>query len=142
MSSHTVDESMRINFTRQLLQLRDEAVTEVVFPNTLDNIERKFLHKLSEELGLKSKSHGKGENRKITVCKKSSAEGLGGAEPDLESIKLFSMQNKSVNVLTAVYPDAANTAQGAAFKATAHSTANSFKRQRGAANTVTDDAGE
>ena len=140
VSSHTVDETMRINFTRQLLQLRDEAVTEVVFPSTLDNIERKFLHKLSEELGLKSKSSGKGENRKITVSKKANSAGLGGAEPDLDAIKLFSMQNKSLNALNAVYPDAATVAQTATFKATAHSEANSFKRQRGAANTVTDDA--
>lgn len=60
---------MRIRFTKQLTKLRDDTVTEVVFSNELTNIERKFLHKLSEQLGLKSKSSGMNENRKITVTK-------------------------------------------------------------------------
>lgn len=60
---------MRIKFTKQLTKLRDDTVTEVVFSNELTNIERKFLHKLSEQLGLKSKSSGMNENRKITVTK-------------------------------------------------------------------------
>lgn len=60
---------MRIKFTKQLIKLRDDTVTEVVFSNELTNIERKFLHKLSEQLGLKSKSSGMNENRKITVTK-------------------------------------------------------------------------
>lgn len=44
------------------------------FPSTLNNIERKFLHKLAEELGLHSKSKGVGENRFITVWKTGETE--------------------------------------------------------------------
>jgi ATP-dependent RNA helicase DHX36 len=65
-----VREEMRIRFTKQLTALRDDDVEEVVFPSTLTNIERKFLHQLSDELGLRSKSHGVGENRQITVRKR------------------------------------------------------------------------
>ena len=67
-SEKTVREDLRIRFTRQLYKLRED-VKEVIFPNDLTNIERKFLHKLAEELGLKSKSNGKGTDRRITVTK-------------------------------------------------------------------------
>lgn len=70
LDAHTVKEETRINFTRQLLRLREGDVAEATFPNTLSSIERKFLHKLAEELGLKSKSRGKDGNRCITVTKK------------------------------------------------------------------------
>mmetsp|Transcript_16067 Transcript_16067/g.49106 ORF Transcript_16067/g.49106 Transcript_16067/m.49106 type:complete len:371 (-) Transcript_16067:650-1762(-) len=70
-SSHTVDESTRIKFTQKLLALReDENNNELAFPATLENIERKFLHQLARELGMESKSSGKGDNRRITVSKR------------------------------------------------------------------------
>jgi len=62
-NSHTVREDIRIDFTRKLYQLREDKVEEITFPPTLNNIERKFLHKLAEELGLKSQSRGLGRNR-------------------------------------------------------------------------------
>ena len=62
-NSSTVREEMRIYFTKQLYQLREEEVHELTFPATLTNIERKFLHKLAEELGLKSRSKGVGKSR-------------------------------------------------------------------------------
>jgi ATP-dependent RNA helicase DHX36 len=65
-----VREDMRIKFTKKLTALRDDDVEEVVFPSTLTNIERKFLHQLSDELGLRSKSSGVGDNRQITVRKR------------------------------------------------------------------------
>lgn len=106
----TVTEDMRINFTRQLLKLRDDAVTEVVFPNTLTNIERKFLHKLSEELGLKSRSHGKDENRRITVSKKEGATvGSDAAAPD--SLKVFEMQGRTKKALASAFGDPASFVQ-------------------------------
>lgn len=87
---------MRIRFTKQLIKLRDDTVTEVVFSNELTNIERKFLHKLAEELGLKSKSSGMNENRKITVTKQSVGnENLA----DIELHK-FELSSKTMELLT------------------------------------------
>jgi HrpA-like RNA helicase len=51
------------------LLCREGTLALATFPSTLTNIERKFLHKLAEELGLKSKSQGEGTNRYITVFK-------------------------------------------------------------------------
>ena len=64
-----VPESLRIRFTRELHALREGEVSEVVFSSSLSAVERKFLHSLSQELGLTSKSRGKDENRFITVTK-------------------------------------------------------------------------
>jgi hypothetical protein len=69
LSASSVREDLRIRFTEQLLQLREDEVTEVCFPSNLSNVERKFLHALAQELGLKSKSRGKGDDRFITVIK-------------------------------------------------------------------------
>lgn len=71
LSASSVKEELRIRFTEQLHQLREDEVTEVSFPSNLSNVERKFLHALAQELGLKSKSRGKGDDRYITVTKPS-----------------------------------------------------------------------
>ena len=68
-----VPETLRIRFTRELNDLREGNVSEVNFPPTLSTVERKFLHKLAQELGLTSKSRGKDENRYITVTKSKKA---------------------------------------------------------------------
>jgi HrpA-like RNA helicase len=104
VSSSSVDETMRINFTRQLLKLRDDSVKEVVFPSTLSNIERKFLHRLSEELGLKSKSHGKGDDRKITVSKKDNGEEVDSSV-NADRVKTFSLHSKSFRALNTAFPN-------------------------------------
>lgn len=94
----TVSEDLRISFTRQLYKLRDDTVTEVTFPTTLTNIERKFLHKLAEELGLKSQSKGKGEDRCITVTKP-----VSNADQTLDEAPagaaLLKLSGKSVHLL-------------------------------------------
>ena len=90
---------MRIKFTKQLNNLRDDAVTEVVFSNELTNIERKFLHKLSEELGLKSKSSGLNEKRKITVTKQS-ATNSKQADSDLH---MYEMDKRTSDLLKLHY---------------------------------------
>jgi R3H domain len=88
-------QGMRIRFTKQLIKLRDDTVTEVVFSNELTNIERKFLHKLAEELGLKSKSSGMNENRKITVTKQSAGiENLADSE-----LHKFELKGKTLELL-------------------------------------------
>ena len=68
-TTSTGDEIMRLNFTTQLQKLQNGPEQEIVFASSLSKKERKVLHMVSEELGLHSKSHGQGENRKITVSK-------------------------------------------------------------------------
>ena len=89
---------MRIRFTKQLHKLRDDTVTEVVFSNDLTNIERKFLHKLSEELGLKSKSSGVNEKRKITVTKQGVSSEKSG---ELEVLHKYEMKSRTFDILKA-----------------------------------------
>ena len=67
---HTVSESDRIRLTRVLMTLRESNQTSTTFSPQLTNTERKFVHSLSVQLGLVSKSHGKGDNRCITVSKR------------------------------------------------------------------------
>ena len=100
-----ISEERRIEFTRKLLELRDDVVDHLSFPSDLTNTERKFLHKISQEYGLKSKSAGKGDNRYITVRKQdakkpSKAAGSNGASeystmplswiPDPQTVVLLS----------------------------------------------------
>jgi len=47
----------------------DETVDTLQLPNSLTNTERKFIHQLAPQLGLVSKSHGKGDSRRITIFK-------------------------------------------------------------------------
>ena len=78
---HVVPEQVRIHFTELLLQFRenpDETILEL--PPTLTNTERKFLHQLAPQLGLKSKSTGKGENRRIAVSKRAETKKKTGDE--------------------------------------------------------------
>ncbi|VEU33652.1 unnamed protein product [Pseudo-nitzschia multistriata] len=68
--AHTVSEKTRIQFTQVLMDFReDDDRRRFEFPADLTNTERKFLHELASQLGLKSKSSGKGENRRIVVTK-------------------------------------------------------------------------
>jgi ATP-dependent RNA helicase DHX36 len=101
--SHTVSESARIKFTKILIAFRendkniptaddddpknqqDEPSARLDFPATLTNTERKFVHEIAAQLGLKSKSHGKGENRCIVVTKMNSIASkkvLGGDDDE------------------------------------------------------------
>eukprot|EP01041_Mallomonas_annulata_P010633 gene10633-22198_t len=91
VSSSTVREEMRILFNKQLRRLREDEVSEIVFPSTLNNIERKFLHSLAEELGLKSRSRGIVPNRYITVTKANSTNEAAFAN--------FSLRNDSIEQL-------------------------------------------
>jgi HrpA-like RNA helicase len=93
-SEKTVREDLRIKFTRQLYKLREGDVKEVVFPNDLTGVERKFLHKLAEELGLKSKSNGKGNDRRITVTKPSEDgdDDTGDAETPLVTLNQHTLE--------------------------------------------------
>ena len=90
-SAHTVSEEYRIELTRVLLALRETPDDDIIItantignngnttansnshsitlPNDLTNTQRKFVHELAKQLGLRSKSYGKGEERKVVVSK-------------------------------------------------------------------------
>ena len=65
-----LDEAYRIAVRKRLEQFRDSDDPELVFPPGLNPNERKFIHNVADELGLKSKSRGKGESRYLTVSRK------------------------------------------------------------------------
>ena len=114
---------MKIAFTKQLTRLREDTVDKVVFPSTLSNIERKYLHKLAEELGLKSKSHGKegvGEGRQITVTKPSAAmsesakvAAANGAGVDM-AMPLFHLNQRTQDVLSKCFSSSASPPESTA----------------------------
>ncbi len=49
----------------------------VTLPPGLTNMQKKFVHKLLKRLGLKSKSHSKGKDRKVVVRKVLGGGGAG-----------------------------------------------------------------
>ena len=89
--AHTVSEAFRIKFTEMLLDFREQGPYKeeslggpprLEFDSSLTNTERKYIHELAAQLGLASKSTGKGENRRITVSLKKEQKKtmkLGGA---------------------------------------------------------------
>eukprot|EP00943_MAST-04B_sp_MAST-4B-sp1_P006597 g6597.t1 len=65
-----VSEDFRIKRKEQLEQFREsDKEEEIIFGNTLTNHERRYVHALAGQLGLISKSYGKGESRYLTVRK-------------------------------------------------------------------------
>lgn len=88
------------SFFLQLRKLReDDSVEEVRFPSTLDNIERKFLHHLAGQLGLISKSRGKGEARYITVLKSNSKKAAD--DDDADSLPVLTLGKEATDLLSA-----------------------------------------
>ena len=92
----TVSESDRIRFTKILMQLREGNETRMEFPPTLTNTERKFIHQLAGQLGLVSKSTGKGENRRIAVTKRAEVKKTTGTE---ESMPVLRIGKKGIDAL-------------------------------------------
>jgi ATP-dependent RNA helicase DHX36 len=64
-----VDEIFRINEKKKLEDFRDGIFQEeqIIYSNTLTNHERRYVHALAGQLGLVSKSYGKGSTRYLTV---------------------------------------------------------------------------
>lgn len=88
-SAHTVSESHRIQLDALLLNLREsETETILTMPADLTNTQRKYVHELAKKLGLKSKSYGKGEARKVVVSKvdESKCVGIGSNEENIPVI--------------------------------------------------------
>ena len=81
--AHTVPESTRIRFTKILSDMRENPNLDTLeMPTDLTNTERKFLHTLAMQLGLKSKSVGKGDARKIVIRKLSNSKKIAGVDGD------------------------------------------------------------
>jgi hypothetical protein len=94
--AHTVSESERIRFTKILLAFREGEETLFEFPSTLTNTERKFIHQLAGQVGVVSKSTGKGENRRIAVTKRKDVKKTTGDE---ESMPILRIGNRGIDAL-------------------------------------------
>jgi hypothetical protein len=78
------------------MELREDDEKErMEFPSTLTNTERKFVHELCIQLGLKSKSTGKGEARKIVVTKINPT----AKKTDDEAVPVLSVGRKGIEAL-------------------------------------------
>ena len=64
-----VTEGTRIAIDVQLARFKASDEEEIVFPADMSNHDRAVVHAECKKLGLKSKSYGKGENRKVHVTK-------------------------------------------------------------------------
>ncbi|XP_049836121.1 3'-5' RNA helicase YTHDC2-like isoform X3 [Schistocerca gregaria] len=66
-----VGEEVRIAVNLRLKKfLKSEDCKEFEFPSSLTRIERAYIHMLARDIGLRSKSRGKGANRYLTVYKR------------------------------------------------------------------------
>ncbi|KAJ7384543.1 3'-5' RNA helicase ythdc2 [Desmophyllum pertusum] len=66
-----VKEELKIAVKIALDRFRFEEKQKVVeFPSSFTSVERAYVHRLCQNLGLKSKSKGNGSNRYLTVTKK------------------------------------------------------------------------
>lgn len=80
----SISEEKRVSFTKLLRDLRDSVSDKVTFDASLTSDERKFVHKISQDFGLKSKSQGKDAKRFITVTKKGgNTQKVAGVAPVL-----------------------------------------------------------
>ncbi|KAI5067330.1 hypothetical protein GOP47_0017858 [Adiantum capillus-veneris] len=64
-----VSESSRITITRRLKEFRSGTDQKMAFESELDNHQRAIVHTLCKKMGLKSRSYGKGDDRRLFVWK-------------------------------------------------------------------------
>ncbi|KAI8480782.1 3'-5' RNA helicase ythdc2 [Branchiostoma belcheri] len=76
-----IDEEVKIAVRIAVEKFRyNESQKEYEFPSSLTSVERAFIHRYCQSLGIKTKSRGKGSNRYLTIFKKDSRTmGLGTA---------------------------------------------------------------
>ncbi len=99
----SISEEKRVSITKQLRDLRDSEASQVVFGAELTADERKFVHKVSQDFGLKSKSQGKDEKRFITVLKKKgNTQKVAGVAPILWAPHNPTIQSLADQCFTAV----------------------------------------
>jgi hypothetical protein len=97
-AAHTVSEEYRIQLTEVLMSLREtDNQDSITMPPDLTNTQRKFVHELARQLGLKSKSYGKGEDRRVVVSK--ILVGAGGMNTMMGSLSNNQNERKSDNYL-------------------------------------------
>ncbi len=80
-----LDVSVAASDIRILEAVRPLPEGSLTFPKTLSGLERKFVHSVSEKIGLISQSFGKGEDRYITAYRAAEGSRRSGAEDSLES---------------------------------------------------------
>lgn len=97
----TVPEEKRIRLTEALMALREGGKTKIEFPSSLTNTERKFVHSLASQLGLKSKSSGKDANRRITVTKAN--QSVNSKFSDKTQLPVLKLGQKGEHVLEAYF---------------------------------------
>lgn len=68
-------------------------------PADLTNTQRKYVHELAKKLGLKSKSHGKGDDRKVVVSKVDESKNGIGMDNNQENIPILDIGSKGEEVL-------------------------------------------
>eukprot|EP00729_Bicosta_minor_P028034 gene28034-4097_t len=66
-SGAPVEEALKIALQKKLKAFKDSDEPELAFPPNMDNIERRWVHQFCKQLGLESKSQGKGEDRFLKV---------------------------------------------------------------------------
>lgn len=68
-----LEEDFRIDVATALAEFRAGSATSLTFPPTLNAFERRYVHFQAGQMGLVSKSHGKGETRALTLSRKRGA---------------------------------------------------------------------
>lgn len=99
-AAYSVREDLRIELTRQLMQLREGEITSKTFPSTLSNVERKFVHALADELGLKSKSTG---SKKVEGARRITVSKVAGKDPSSSRNSEFRLHRESRDILMAQF---------------------------------------
>jgi HrpA-like RNA helicase len=87
------------------MALREGDEPRLEMPATLTNTERKFIHELAGQLGLVSKSTGKGETRHINITKRADAKKPnGGAADDLPVLRIGTPGVQALQTHVAQFP--------------------------------------
>ena len=98
-----VTEGMRINIYKMLedFQKAGDAQMELTFPPGLNNHERAVVHDQCRRYGYKSKSHGKGEKRRVTVYKNDPRADANAEADEKKLPPLVKLDNLTTSMLAA-----------------------------------------
>jgi len=81
-SSSELSEATRAGLRAQLEAFMEGPETQLAMPPTITGLERKFLHEVSQELGLTSQSFGQGRDRYLCIFKSGTSVPSEGAAGD------------------------------------------------------------
>jgi len=100
-------EGTRIAIDKQLAEFRANVdCDEIVFPADLSNHDRAIVHTECKKLGLKSKSHGKGEERRVHVTKPDKFVAVDADES--RNLTLSDKGTRQLNEYFAKFPPSSN----------------------------------